>query len=186
MLDSKVELLRDLPIFDGLSEKQLRLIVNTSAKAFFVSGENIISRDEAGDTAFLVLTGSARCIDFPASPGTSTRIGPGALIGELAMLVDTIHSFTVQAIERVRAIAIHRQAMLRVMERDPAIAQKISDNLLLRLSALANDLRRLDSRLVSIEHLCTAEKVQSKFEFLEPSRSHSNAGKIEKKQISHG
>lgn len=151
MLRSRIELLRSLPIFKGLSEKQLGLIVNAGEKAFFEAGENLISKDERGGIAFLIMTGSARCLQFPGAPAASGNIEPGSLVGELAMLVDTVHPFTVQARDRVRALALKREALKQAMEREPAIAQLISNNLVLRLQNFASDLRRLDDLLAEIE-----------------------------------
>jgi CRP/FNR family transcriptional regulator, cyclic AMP receptor protein len=151
MLRSKIELFQGLPIFSGLSEKQLGLIVNAAVKVFFEAGENLILKDERGDTALLIMTGAARCLQFPGAPAASENIEPGSLVGELAMLVDTVHPFTVQARDRVRALALKRGALKRVMEREPAIAQKISNNLVLRLRNFARDLRRLDNYLAEIE-----------------------------------
>lgn len=151
MLRSRIELLQSLPIFKGLSERQLDTIANTGAKAFFEAGDNLISKDESGDTAFLIMTGAARCLQFPGGPAASEKIEPGSLIGELAMLVDTVHPFTVQAFVRVRALALKREALARAMEQEPAIAQQISANLTSRLQEFARDVRRLDSFLAKIE-----------------------------------
>jgi len=151
MLGSKIELFESLPIFSGLSERQLGLIVNISEKVFFEAGENLIAKDQPGDTAYLIMTGSAKCLNFPGTPAAGDKIEPGSLVGELAMLVDTVHALTVQSKVRVRALALKRQALKQAMERDPAIARQISDNLLLRLQNFASDLQRLDSLLANIE-----------------------------------
>jgi CRP/FNR family cyclic AMP-dependent transcriptional regulator len=156
MLGPKIELLQNLPIFGGLSSKQLGSIVNVATKAFFESGDNLITKDAAGHSAFLIMTGSAECLHFPGAPAAGGQIGPGTLVGELAMLVDTVHSLTVQAQARVRAIAIHREALRRAMQHDPAIAQQISDNLLVRLQNLAQDLRRFDVLLANAERAGTS------------------------------
>ncbi len=151
MLGSKIELLENLPVFRGLSEKQLGIIVGVAVKAFFETGENLITKHEPGDTAYLILTGSAKCLNFPGAPAAGDKIEPGSLVGELAMLVGTVHALTVQAKVRVRALALKRQALKQAMESDPAIARQISDNLLVRLQAFASDLRRLDNFLANIE-----------------------------------
>ncbi|MGO8952892.1 MAG: cyclic nucleotide-binding domain-containing protein [Rhodomicrobium sp.] len=151
MLDPKIGLLESLPIFRGLSGKQLGSIVDVTTKAFFEAGENLITRDYPGDTAFLIMTGAAKCLHFPGTPPASDQIGPGSLVGELAMLVDTVHALTVQARVRVRALALHREALKSAMECDPAIAQQISDNLLVRLQTFARDLRKLDDFLAQVE-----------------------------------
>ncbi len=151
MLDPKIGLLENLPIFRGLSRKQLGSIVDVATKAFFDAGDNVITRDDPGHTGFLILSGTATCLHFAGRPATGASIGPGALLGEMAMLVDSVHALTVQATVRVRAMAIHREALKRAMQQEPAIAQQISDNLLSRLQSFAHDLRRLDGALAHTE-----------------------------------
>ncbi len=144
MLDPKIGLLANLPTFQGLSKKQLGLIVDIATKSYFEADDTLIVKDEPGDAAYLIMTGAAKCIDFPGKPYASEHIAPGAMIGEMAMLVETIHTVTVQATERLRAMTIRREALRRAMETDPVIAQRISDNLLLRLQSFARELRRFD------------------------------------------
>ena len=166
MLGQRIELLEALPIFRGLSKKQFSRILDVAVKAYFEAGDNLVTRDNPGDTTFLILTGTARCLDFPGNPEASEQIGPGCLIGELAMLVETAYSLTVEAGTRVRALAFQRNAIRWVMERDPAIAARISDNLLVRLHSFANDLRRLDNFLAEIE--CAAPSMYGVQGLLEP------------------
>jgi CRP/FNR family transcriptional regulator, cyclic AMP receptor protein len=144
MLASRAELLERLPLFKGLSPVQLDAIAGVSRKAFFDVGEHIIAKDEPGRTAYVIMTGTARCLHFLGAPPSMGQIGPGMLVGELAMIVDTIHTLTVQAKDRVRALAIHRDALTSVMELDPEIAQQIAENLLARLQAFSRDLRKVD------------------------------------------
>ncbi len=57
---------------------------------------------------------------------------------------------TVETIDRVRALAISREALQHAMELAPGIAQVLSDNLLRRLQELACDLRDLERTLAAI------------------------------------
>jgi CRP/FNR family transcriptional regulator, cyclic AMP receptor protein len=152
MLDSKIGLLEALPIFNGLSRKQLGSIVDVTSKAFFYAGDHLITKNSPGDTAFLIMTGAARCLQFPGIPVSAEHIGPGALLGEMAMLVDTVYALTIQATGRVRALVFHREALKRAMQQEPAIAQQIAENLLARLQSLAQDLRRFDGLLARVEN----------------------------------
>lgn len=151
MLESKIGLFENLPIFRGLTRKQLGSIVDVATKAFFNEGDYLLTRNQPGHSAFLIITGSARCLHFPGTPSTGEPVGPGSLLGEMAMLVDTVHALSVQATERVRAVAIHREALKRAMLQEPAIAQTISDNLLERLHGFAGELRRLDALFAEVE-----------------------------------
>jgi CRP-like cAMP-binding protein len=151
MLGQKIELLGALPIFRGLSLKQLSRILDVSVKWYFEAGDDLIFRGGTGNAAYLIVSGVAQCLDFPGNPKAGEYIEAGSLVGEIAMLTETAYSITVQARTRVRALSLQREAMRWVMERDPSIAQKISDNLLLRLRSFADDQTRLDDFLEKVE-----------------------------------
>jgi CRP-like cAMP-binding protein len=151
MLGQRIELLGGLPIFRGLSKRQLTRILDVTVKAYFEPGEALSVRDCPGNAAFLILSGIAKCADFPGNPQAAGQLGAGCLIGETAMLTETAYLLTVEAQTRLRALAFERDAMRWAMECDPSIAERISNNLLERLHGFATDLRRLDNFLAVIE-----------------------------------
>lgn len=151
MLDAKIELLQQVDLFRGLAPIQIGAIAVVGRKVFFQAGENLITEGEAGDTAYIIMTGKASCTKFEAHQPVDQDLWPGTMVGELAMLVETIHNVTVSAKERLRAMAIHRDDFRAVMEVDPLIAKHISEKLLVRLHGLAADLRKIDHKLAEIE-----------------------------------
>jgi CRP/FNR family transcriptional regulator, cyclic AMP receptor protein len=151
MLDSKIELLQLVPLFDGLTADELEAIADAGEKRFFVTGEEIIAQGEKGDTAYLILTGKASCTRMEKGQALQDDLWPGTFVGELAMLVETVHGVTVIASERLRALALPRKAFRGVMEAKPRIAKQIAGKLLARLQNLAVELREVDSRLAQIE-----------------------------------
>jgi CRP/FNR family transcriptional regulator, cyclic AMP receptor protein len=151
MLGQRIGLLEALPIFKGLSKGQLALILDVSVKAYFETGDYLVTRNYPGDTAYLIMSGAARCLDFPGEPQAGQHVDAGCLIGETAMLVETVYPVTIEAKTRVRALAFEREAMKWAMESDPAIAERISDNLAARLYKFAADMRRLDNFLDHVE-----------------------------------
>jgi CRP-like cAMP-binding protein len=151
MLEANLELLSQVPLFQGLSAAQLAAIAGVSRKTFFEAGETLIAEGETGDTAYLIMTGKAGCEQTEHRLPLEEDLWPGTLVGELAMLVETVHNLTVTARERLRALSIEREAFRTVMEADPAIAEHISEKLLVRLHGLATDLRKVDSTLARID-----------------------------------
>ncbi len=146
-----IELLETLPLFKGLSWRQLSRILDVAEKVYFEPGEDLITRNCKGHAAYLLVSGTARCLDFPGTPAASETIGPGCLVGEVAMLIETVHAMTIQARTRVRALEFSRASVTWAMQRDPSIAERISENLLERLQSFASDLQRLDDFLSYIE-----------------------------------
>ena len=151
MLDQKIELLQRVPLFAGLDLVHLEAISQVGQKTYFEAEEKLIVQGEKGDTAYLILTGKAACSRSEIGQIFDEDLWPGTLVGELGMLVETVHALTVTACERLRALAISREALLRVMEENPEIAKHISEKLLERLSRLAEQLRDVDSKLAAIE-----------------------------------
>jgi CRP/FNR family transcriptional regulator, cyclic AMP receptor protein len=97
------------------------------------------------------MTGKAGCPKFEKGEALIEDLWPGTLVGELGMLVETVHSITVTARERLRALAFEREAFRAVMEEHPALAQHLSENLLVRLHGLAAELRKVDGALAELE-----------------------------------
>lgn len=151
MLDQKIELLQQVPLFAGLPLDQLEAIAEAGEKKYFEAGENLITQGEKGSAAFLILTGKASCPRIVKGENLVEDLWPGALAGELAMLVETVHTVTVTASERLRALAFPRESVRAVMEAHPQIARHISERLLLRLHGLAAQLREVDKRLAQAE-----------------------------------
>jgi len=151
MLDHKIELLQQVPLFAGLPASLLEAIAGAGEKQYFEANADLITQGEPGDTAFLILSGKAGCLRFVNGETYVEDLWPGTLVGELGMLIETVHALTVTASERLRALAIGRDAFRLVMEENPAIAKHISDRLVMRLHGLAAQLREVDNRLAGIE-----------------------------------
>jgi CRP/FNR family cyclic AMP-dependent transcriptional regulator len=150
-LETNAELLGHVPIFDGLSKEQLTAIANKGKKTFFAEGAEIIKTGTKCDTSYLVLTGLALTESPEESSILPELLEPGSLIGELAMLVESTPTLTVKAKVRVRALAISRADLYEVMEADPEIAHHFAQKLVMRLTALATDLRLVDLQFAAVE-----------------------------------
>jgi CRP/FNR family cyclic AMP-dependent transcriptional regulator len=150
-LEANAELLARGSIFQGLTTEQLTAITKATKKTFFEEGSKIVEADQSGHTAYLILSGKA--VSCPPKGVTfgPEELPPGTLVGEMAMLVETVYSITIVAEERVRALAISREALFEVMEGDPSIAQHFSEKLLSRLTELAQDLHAVDAQFALLE-----------------------------------
>lgn len=150
-LDKNAELLGSVPLFHGLAVEQLTAISTKARKRFFEAGATILSSGTLGQTAYLILSGCARTQPAEGSALEAEQLETGTLIGEMAMLVETIYTLDVVAESRVRALAITREDLFEVMEADPSIAQHLSEQITERLIFLACDLREVDTRFAMLE-----------------------------------
>lgn len=84
------------PIFDDLEERRL-----------YARGEAIIREGECGDEAFVIMRGSVRVIDGqPESGQVISLLGPGQIVGDMALLDGGARSASVVVHSRVLDVAV--------------------------------------------------------------------------------
>lgn len=130
---ARVELLRSLPLFEGLSDKWLRYLAAGSWLRQFRQGETICYQGDPGFTCHIVVRGKAR-IFLIGEEGRelSVRIlGPGEIFGEMALLEDLPRLANVEALEETQTLELQHRVLLRCLSESPALAL----NLLRVLSA---------------------------------------------------
>jgi CRP-like cAMP-binding protein len=147
-----VELLGRVPIFQGLSLSQLTRIAKYGREVPFQAGAAVLQAGETGSTSYLILDGFV--VPQAQSPTDAANgvLGHGTFLGEMAMLVETMFTITVIARWDVRALALSRDTMYMVMEKDPGIAHHFAGKLVARLKILANDIRRTEAQFERIEN----------------------------------
>jgi CRP-like cAMP-binding protein len=136
-----------LPLFRGLSPLQIAAIARRAERVAYSPGAVIIEENAVADAAVLIITGSAARVSGPELAARSEPIAAGSLLGEAAMLIETTFGSTVVARTVVRAVHITRDAMEEQMLQDPLMADRLVQNLAKRLTAFADELRRIDTLL---------------------------------------
>ena len=99
--------------------------------------------DEA-DAGFVVQHGAFRIED---GAGAETVAGPGALIGELALIVAMQRPSSAIALEQSSVIRVARSLFQRVLESDPAAARRLRDEFASRTSQIASDILMAGAKL---------------------------------------
>jgi CRP/FNR family transcriptional regulator, cyclic AMP receptor protein len=150
-VETSVELLARVPLFEGLTLEQLSAVASKGKKTFFESGAPIVTEGDPGDTAYLILSGRAVTKLIDGAVIERAELGAGALIEEMAALTETVYSETITAEDRVRTLAFTRADLTEVMESDLGIAEHIADKILDRLQALAQGLRLVDAQFAAME-----------------------------------
>ena len=145
--DSLLTPLVRVPLFNGLSKSQLQALADAAERIAIDGGKTIITEDQEGDAAYLLVKGRAARLDGIGRPTEPLPLG--SMVGEMAMLIATAHTATVVAIEPIKALKFTRAAMLTVMQADPDIAAHFIMKLTTRLEALAQELRAVDRGLNS-------------------------------------
>jgi CRP-like cAMP-binding protein len=137
-----ISLLRQVPVFDGLSEEDLARISEVAVPRGFPAGQVIFRERDASDTCYVVRTGHARAIREHPDGRTITlaHFGPGDIFGELAMFDDERRSATVECLDDMEVIALLGRDMRALLERHSDLAIKL-------VISLGRRLRETNERL---------------------------------------
>ncbi|MCC8951219.1 cyclic nucleotide-binding domain-containing protein [Bradyrhizobium sp. Arg62] len=142
-IDDDVALLERVPTMRLLGESSLRMLAIGSEQRDFNAGEVLFKTGDTADAGYVVQRGTFRVEEG----GAEIIAGPGALIGELALIVAMKRPSTATALERGSVIRVARSLFQRVLESDPAAALRLRDELALRTSQLASDILMASGKL---------------------------------------
>ena len=137
-------LLARVPVFEELTEDDLRRVAEVSVPRAFAPGDVVFREGDDSDTCYVVQSGHARALrEHPDGRQiTLATFGPGDIFGELAMFDDERRSATVEAIDDLEVAGILGPDMRRLMREHPDIAVQLSIALGRRLRAANERLAR--------------------------------------------
>ena len=144
-IDSFVKPMLNLEIFQGLKPLQITEIARRAYRVVYKPGDIIMHEDEEGDAAIIIVSGDAVRIAGPALSEPAEAIPAGAMLGEMAMLIETRHTSTVIARNTVRALRISREDLQAQMAEDAALADHFVQRITSRLSTVLESLRAIDA-----------------------------------------
>ncbi|WP_417222605.1 Crp/Fnr family transcriptional regulator [Amphritea sp.] len=140
--------LKDMPVFGGLREDIIKLILDGSHYVEREAGEPFFLEGERGDSSYIIETGSAALIKVGASgqPHQIRSFLPGECFGAMALLGVYPRSGVVQALEPCRVVEIKADQLFSVYQADPEQYVLIFMNMARDLS---RRLRDTDDQLVA-------------------------------------
>jgi CRP/FNR family transcriptional regulator len=154
--DDTARLLGRVPLFAGLSERELEQLAQVAVPRTYEPGEAVFREGDSGDTCYIVREGSVR-VTRRHSDGRSITLAelrPGAIFGELAMFGGETRSASVEALEPTRALAILAGDLRRLLLEHPELAVRM-------LEGLADRLRAANERIARQSFQTVAGRVAS-------------------------
>jgi CRP-like cAMP-binding protein len=130
---SWVSVLEDVPLFQGLSKRDIRRVAKMAAKVSFPERSVIVSPRRGGDAFYVIIDGQA---EVTTKTGERIRLASGAFFGEMALLSTGERTATVAAVTEVLAMVISRQRFQELLESEPKIAFAIMRELAARVRRL--------------------------------------------------
>src|SRR5213593_4386440 len=120
--DSKVELLKRVPLFAGCSKRELAHISTVADEIDFRPGRTLIREGAPGREFFVLVDGTAEITQKGKRINTA---GPGDFFGELALLTNQPRSATVTTTSAVDALVVTARAFRELIEDNRLIALKV-------------------------------------------------------------
>ena len=147
-LTRDIDLLRNVPFFADFSEDQLRLMAFGAESRMYRAKQVIFRQGDLADSGFVVSEGQVRMTITVDGVDQQTQVlGPGSLIGEMALMAETRRSAMAAAIEDVKVIQVRRILFRRVMDEYPDLAVQMQSKIAGRLTGLVSDLENVRQML---------------------------------------
>jgi len=111
--------IRRIPIFSALGDAELAHIAALATEFEAPKGQVLVEHGQPGTGVFIIEAGEVR-VDRP--DGERVDLGPGAFFGELAVLAEVPRTARVSALTDLRCLAISRNDLVELLDREPAVA----------------------------------------------------------------
>jgi CRP/FNR family cyclic AMP-dependent transcriptional regulator len=143
-----INLLRELPFFDGLGDGELRKIARLFTQKLFRAGERIFNKGDSGNEAYVVMRGQ---IDILLDEGAKplANIGNGQIFGELAFLANIPRTASAMAAQPSIVLVVQRSAFNRLVEHEPHLGMVVMKNIAIELS---NRLKKANIAIAAGRH----------------------------------
>ena len=117
------EFLKKVSWFEDLDQRSLDAIANAAVEQSYTPGQEIVRQGDTGVGAFIIRSGKVEILQ--EKDGKTTRLstlGPGEVVGEMALLDEFPRSATVRAIEPTTVLGIQRWHFKGILESHPQLA----------------------------------------------------------------
>ncbi|WP_137042611.1 cyclic nucleotide-binding domain-containing protein [Pseudolabrys sp. FHR47] len=139
-LDDDIVFFRQVPLFAALDKEAVRILAIGAETRSFQMGSVLFYAGDLADGGYIVLEGTLSLESGTYAEGKDRVVGPGTLIGELAMLTDMVWHFTAVAREPVTVVRITRNLFRKMLEGYPAAAVALRDLFAKRLDGWQGEL----------------------------------------------
>jgi CRP/FNR family cyclic AMP-dependent transcriptional regulator len=120
--DQQLERIRAVPLFETLSKREVREILQAAREIEFLDGSVIVQEGSTGQDFYLILDG---VVGVTAKGRRRARLGPGDYFGEIALIAGGPRTATVTAATRVWTLRLDSASFFAILDRMPTVARKI-------------------------------------------------------------
>lgn len=126
----RASILSNIPIFSDLTKKDLASIQRMMSKFQIEAGEEFITEGTVGRAAFIIVSGNA---SVWKGGKLIASVGPGAVIGEMALLAGTPCNATVKAESDLMVESLDRREFSAFLDVNIAMTRRLLKATIIRL-----------------------------------------------------
>jgi CRP-like cAMP-binding protein len=132
------ETFRSIPLFSECDPVHLQLLAFSASRQNFDAGDLVMKQGLRGNAAFLILSGR---VDVSTDEmGRIGSAGPGALLGEVAMIGGGAYAISARATEALATARIDRDLFMRVVREYPEFGAAVFNSLAKKLDMSVSEL----------------------------------------------
>jgi CRP-like cAMP-binding protein len=147
-LDDDIRLLSGVELFQSFTPDQLRLLAFGAENMRLASGQLLYEAGVEADGAFVVATGRVGLFRENAEGERVllSEAGVGAMLGELALIADTVRPTGAVAVEDTELVRLSRKLFHRILQEYPELAAALRDHIARDLTRMVGKIDRLGPR----------------------------------------
>lgn len=147
-IEDDIAFLAQVPTFAQFGYAALQIVAIGSEARHLADGETLFHAGQTTDAGYVIQEGSlALTVGDPRLSDRAVTLGPGTLIGELALITETMCAATAVAAEPTTVIRISRNLFRKVLEQFPGTARLMRDRLAGRANQANSELVRIRAML---------------------------------------
>lgn len=154
-LQDEVDLLRSIPVLNGLPVNKLKLLAFASDRVSYGKGDVLFEQGDEADAAYIVIEGNADVLvtsEGTTEPSKVAELGPNSFVGDMAILCDIPRTASVRAAEDLHTLRIRKDHLMDMMKDSPELALTVLKEIVQRLAKTTQDLSEARSEIVRLQN----------------------------------
>jgi CRP/FNR family cyclic AMP-dependent transcriptional regulator len=147
-----------VPLFSGLDPEDLQFVLRVARRVEFAKGSLLVRQGQAADSALVMEYGRASVVNVLPGGGEAVmaELGPGSVLGEMALLDSGVRSANVIAREHTACLSMERDAFRMLIAQGNRAVLAINHRIMLGLCQRLRDLNGKILAHSTPEHLAPA------------------------------
>ena len=146
-LDDDIRILSAVGLFEGFTREQLRLLAFGAETTILPADRKLYREEDEADSAYVVVSGRIALYRETDSQRIAISMaGPGAILGELALIADTKRLTSASAAVDSEVLRLNRKMFRRILEEYPDIAVQLHQRISEQFQAMIRRIEELAPR----------------------------------------